>query len=81
MVVALAAPAGGEIEFERDGFAHGGDGGVDGGLGEDGAAEVGVQHGAGEVENGAQRGFLQGLKPRLRLLREIRGGENLVGAV
>ena len=48
-VVTLAAPATVEVEFERHRIAHCRDGGGDGFLGDQRAAEIGVQHGAGEV--------------------------------
>ena len=54
MIVALAAPAAAEIEFERHRVAHGRDRGFDRLLGEQRAAEIGVQHRAGEVEHRPQ---------------------------
>ena len=65
-VVALAAAAAVEIEFERDRVAHRGDCSLDRRLREQRAAEIGVQHGAGEVEDRleARRGI--GLKARNR---------------
>ena len=62
MIVALAAPAAREIELERDGAAHGRDRGLDRRLGEQRAAEIGVQHGAGQVEDRAQA--RRGVAPR-----------------
>ena len=56
MIVALAASAGRKIEFERDRRPHGGDGGFDRGLGNQSAAEIGVQHRAGQIEHGTQIG-------------------------
>ena len=55
MAVAFAPAACLEVHLERRRLAHGGDGGGDGLLGEEGAAEVGVEDGAGEVEDRAQR--------------------------
>ena len=49
--VALAALAAVEVELEGERVAHRGHRGLDRLLGEEGAAEVGVQHGAGEVED------------------------------
>ena len=63
MIVALAALAGREVEFQSDGGAHGGNGGFDRRLGKQGAAEIGVQHRAGEIEDGTQ------IRPRLRRQR------------
>ena len=54
MVVALAAIAAAEIELERDRVAHRRDGGLDRLLGDQRAAEIGVQHGAGEIEHRPQ---------------------------
>ncbi len=54
MIVALAALAAAEIEFERDRVAHRRDRGLDRRLGEQRAAEIGVQHGAGEIEDRPQ---------------------------
>ena len=51
--VALAALAAVEVELERERVAHRGHRGLDRLLGEEGAAEVGVEHGAGEVEDRA----------------------------
>ena len=56
MVVALAAAAGLEIVFERRGLAHRLDRRRDRLLGQRRAAEIGVQHGAGQVEDAALRG-------------------------
>src|ERR1700722_3251238 len=49
--VAPPALTAGEIELERDRVPHRGDGGLDRGRRQDGAAEIGVQHRAGEVEH------------------------------
>ncbi len=57
VLVALAAGAAREIVFERGRRAHRLDGGLDGFLGEQRAAEVGVQHRAGQVEDTALRGL------------------------
>ena len=54
VVVALAARAAAEVELERHGRAHGIDRGRNRALRQHGAAEVGVQHRAGEVEHAAQ---------------------------
>ncbi len=54
MIVALAALAGREIKLEGDGGAHGCHGGFDRRLADERAAEIGVQHGSGEIEDGAQ---------------------------
>ena len=51
MVVALAAAAGGEVEFQRGGGAERRGGGLGGFWRQRGAAEIGVQHRAGEVEH------------------------------
>ena len=66
--VALAALAAVEVELERQGVAHGGDGGLDCLLGEQRPAEVGVQHGAGEVEDGADLGSGGGVEAGERVL-------------
>ncbi len=54
MIVALAALAGVEVEFQRNGRAHGRDRRLDRRLGEQRAAEIGVQHRAGEIEHRTQ---------------------------
>ena len=56
VIIALAARGAADVEFEIGGMAHRGDDGFDGFLGERGAAEVRVQHGAREVEHAALRG-------------------------
>jgi hypothetical protein len=53
VIVALAALARGEIELQRDGRAHGIRSRFDGALGQQRAAEIGVQHRAGEIDHGA----------------------------
>ena len=72
MIVALAALAGREVEFQGDGRAHGGDGGFDRRFGEERAAEIGVQHRAGEIEDGTQ------VRPRLRRQRGERRARDRV---
>ena len=62
VVVALAALAVREIEFERDRVAHRRDRRLDRLLGDQRAAEIGVQHGAGEIEH----------RPQARLARSRR---------
>ena len=54
--VALAAPPGGEVEFQRGGGGKRLRGGGGGGRRQRCAAEIGVQHGAGQVEHRALRG-------------------------
>ena len=61
MIVALAALPLSQIELERDRRAHGVDRGRDRLLGEQRAAEIGMQHGAGEIEDRAQ------VEPRTRV--------------
>ena len=51
MFVALAALPGGEVEFQRGGGRERLGGGGGGGSRQRGAAEVGVQHRAGQVEH------------------------------
>jgi hypothetical protein len=53
-VVAVAASARLQVVFESAGRARGAGDGCDDGLGQHGAAEVGVQHRAGEVEHRLQ---------------------------
>ena len=72
VIVALAALAAAEIELERDGVAHGGDRGLDRRLGEQRAAEIGVQHRAGEIEHGTQAR----LAPRLRACAQRAAGDD-----
>ncbi len=64
MIVALAAPAAVEVEFERHGAAHRRDRRLDRCLGEQRAAEIGVQHGAGQIEDRpqARRGRLHAMR-------------------
>jgi hypothetical protein len=54
----LAAAAGVEIELQRQRLPHRDGRGLDRGLGQHRAPEIGVQHGAGEIEDGpeARRG-------------------------
>lgn len=59
-VVAVATLAAGEVEFEVERVAGGQGDGFDGLLGQQGAAEVGVQHGAGEVEHPAHAAGMPG---------------------
>ena len=54
VIVALAALAGVNVEFEGDGRPHGGNRGFDRRLGDQRAAEIGVQHRPGEIEDGTQ---------------------------
>ena len=70
VIVALAAPAGREVELERQGAAHGLDRGLDRRFGEQRPAEIGVQHGAGEVEHRAGRGSGGGRQRRRRSNRQ-----------
>ena len=70
MIVALAALAAVEVELERDRVAHGVDRGLDRRLGQQRAAEIGVQHGAGQVEDRAQAGHGLGLQPPARAVRD-----------
>jgi len=53
-VIAVTAAAAVEIELERAVAAHGGGHGVDGFVGQQRAAEVGVDDGAGAVDRAAQ---------------------------
>ncbi len=69
-VVALAASTRFEIEFERGWRTHRRDGSGDTRLRDDRAAEIGVQHGAGEVEDAAQ------LRRILRFERHRRAGRD-----
>ena len=59
VIVALAAAAAREIVFQRGRRAHGRDRGLDRLLGQERAAEIGVQHGAGEIEDPPLRGLHQ----------------------
>ena len=54
MIVALAAFAGREIELKGDRRPHRRDSGLDRCFSDQRAAKVGVQHRAGEIENGTQ---------------------------
>ena len=67
-VVTLAASAGCEFELERRRMAHRACSGGDGRFGQHRAAEVGVQHGAGEIEHAAQPGRIGRLEPDQRRL-------------
>ena len=66
MIVALAALAVGEIELQRDRVAHRRDCRLDGLLGDQRAAEIGVQHRAGEIEHRPQARLRAGIQPRQR---------------
>ena len=55
-IVAVPAPAGSQVVLKRARRAGRIDHGGDGFLGELGAAEIGVQDGAGQIEDGAQIG-------------------------
>ena len=57
MIVALAAPASLEIIFQGRRVAHRLDRGRDRLLGQRRTAEIGVQHGAGQVEDAPLRGL------------------------
>ena len=67
--VALAALAAVEVELERERVAHRRHRGLDGLLGEQRAAEVGVEHGAGEVED----------RPDLRARGRVEAGDDVGG--
>ena len=54
VIVALAARRPADVELERHGRTHGIDRGRNRAFRQDGTAEVGVQHRAGEVEHAAQ---------------------------
>ena len=69
MIVALAALARRQVELQRAGLTHGRDGRLDCGLSEHGAAEVGVQHCAGQVEQRSQTTAVLDLKPGERIER------------
>ncbi len=71
MIVAFAALAGRQVEFQRDRIAHRRDGGFDRGFGEQRAAEIGVQHGAGEIEERAQTGAILVRETRQRQGRHL----------
>ena len=70
-LVAFAALAAVEVEFECHRLAHRHGGGSDGRFGQDRAAEIGVQDGAGEIENGADVRRCLRLEPRDRLIRDV----------
>ena len=63
VVVTLAATATREIVFQRGRRAHGRNRGLDRLLGQKRAAEIGVQHGAGEIEDPPLRGLDQARQP------------------
>ena len=65
-IVAVAALAGVEIVFERDGVAHRRDRRRDRGLGHQGTAQIGVQHRAGEIVDRPEPRRVGGLEPRQR---------------
>ena len=65
MIVALAAPAGRKVEFQRHRIAHRRQRRLDRRLGQQRAAEIGVQHRAGEVEQGPEIRDVLRLEPRL----------------
>ena len=69
MVVTLATFAGFQVEFERDGIPHSRDGRLDRRLSEHRAAEIGVQHRAGEIEQ----------RPQCRAILLLKAGESLSG--
>ena len=90
VVVPFAAPTGYEVELERHGVAHGRDRRFDRRLRDDRPPEIGVQHGAGQIEQRPQCGtivrlqageasdrYILGSKPDLsaRLQRRARVGE------
>ena len=64
VIVALAACAAIQIVFERGRRAHRLDRRGNGLLGQNGAAEIGVQHGAREVEHAALRGLQEDAEAR-----------------
>ena len=74
MVVALATPAGRQVVFQRDGIAHGRHRRLDRRFGEHRAAEIGVQHRAGEVEQRPQLRARLRFQPGERPHRQLFGG-------
>ena len=80
VIVALAAAAGVEVVFQRHRAAHGVDGRADRGFGQQGAAEVGVQHRAGEVEQRPQRRAVPRGEPSAGVVRHGLAGEVGLGA-
>ena len=70
-IVAVAAMAGAEIEFERNRVAHRHLRRLDRGFRPQRAAEIGVQHGAGEVEHRSQVRLLRDFEPRQRRRRDM----------
>jgi hypothetical protein len=81
-IVAVAAMAGAEIEFERDRVAHRHLRRLDRGFRPQRAAKIGVQHGAGEVEHRPQVRLLRDFEPRQRCRRDMvrAGGQSAIGA-
>jgi hypothetical protein len=71
-VVALAACPSADVELERDGGAHGVGRGCNCALGQHRPAEVGVQHGAGEIEHAAQARRILALQHLRNLGRDRR---------
>ena len=63
-IVAVAAMAAAKVEFQRHRVAHRHLRRLDRGLGPQRAAEIGVQHGAGEIEHRPQVGLLRDFEPR-----------------
>ena len=79
--VALAAPAAAEVELERQRLPHGGDRRLDRGLGEQRPAEVGVEHGAGQIEDRTHLRPRRGVERARRVGRHrFRAGDGAVGA-
>ncbi len=68
VIIALAAFATLEIELQRHRGAHGRDSGFDGSFGKDRTAEVGVQDGASQVEDGTQARTLLHIQQRQRCI-------------
>jgi hypothetical protein len=66
VIVALAALSVRKVEFERHRMTHRGDCGIDRLLGDQRSAEIGVQHGAGEIEYRPQAWPRAGLEPGKR---------------
>ena len=73
MVVALAALALLDIEFKGDRLAHGRVDSLDRFLRQKRAAEIGVQNGSGEVEDGAKGGSFPGFELRQNIEGHIEG--------
>ena len=74
MIVALAPAPAAEIEFERDRCAHRGHRRFHRLIGDQGTAEIGVQHGTGAVMDRLEAGRGGGLEQRER------GGRGVLGA-